>query len=385
MGNDDLGDGYRYRGRGFIQLTGEDNYRVYGAALGLDLVGHPDMAANLHNAPRIAVSYWQRAVPPAARDDVTAATRAINGGWNGLDDRRNRVEAWHAQLTPEFMADLAAGRIQPAPGAGPAVVRQAAMADGILRRSGTGPEVRELQSDLRALGIHDDRNRELRVDGNYGLATERAVRRFQEQHELAVTGRAGPETLTAIQAALQQRDQSLQPVQPVVPNVPAPRVPEPQPDQSQREDRPQGVAAEYSSVMREQALNADGQLNQAQKSPLLSEKTHPDHPLYNQAVAKLEQLGPQAFANRQQLENAAGSLVFEAKVSGMQRVDVVIQSRDGTGLFAVQGNPNDPASRRIYTDKSAATERSLEQSSNSLLQDFQGQHQEQQRTQARVV
>jgi len=137
--------------------------------------------------------------------------------------------------------------------------------------------------------------------------------------------------------------------------------------------------------MREQALNADGQLNQAQKSPLLSEKTHPDHPLYNQAVAKLEQLGPQAFANRQQLENAAGSLVFEAKVSGMQRVDVVIQSRDGTGLFAVQGNPNDPASRRIYTDKSAATERSLEQSSNSLLQDFQGQHQEQQRTQARVV
>jgi hypothetical protein len=137
--------------------------------------------------------------------------------------------------------------------------------------------------------------------------------------------------------------------------------------------------------MREQAQNVNGALNQAQKSPLLSEKTHPDHPLYTQAVTKLEQLGPQAFANRQQLENAAGSLVFEAKVSGMQRVDVVIQSRDGTGLFAVQGNPNDPASQRIYTDKWAATERSLEQSSIALCQDVQGQHQEQQRTQARII
>ena len=96
MGNDDLGDGYRYRGRGFIQLTGEDNYRAYGAALGIDLVGQPDLAENPDNASRIAVSYWQQAVPPAARDDVTAATRAINGGLNGLDDRRNRVEAWHA-------------------------------------------------------------------------------------------------------------------------------------------------------------------------------------------------------------------------------------------------------------------------------------------------
>ncbi|HZF96893.1 MAG TPA: XVIPCD domain-containing protein, partial [Pseudoxanthomonas sp.] len=112
---------------------------------------------------------------------------------------------------------------------------------------------------------------------------------------------------------------------------------------------------------------------------------HPDHPLYTQAVAKLEQLGPQAFASRQQLENAAGSLVSEAKGIGMQRIDVVIQNRDGTGLFVVQGNPNDPASPRIYTDKSVATERSLAQSSNALLQDAQGQQQEQQRPRGSVI
>jgi len=123
----------------------------------------------------------------------------------------------------------------------------------------------------------------------------------------------------------------------------------------------------------------------AKKSPLLSENTHPDHPLYTQAVAKLEQLGPQAFASRQQLENAAGSLVSEAKGSGMQRIDVVIQGKEGTSLFAVQGNPNDPASPRIYTDKSIAVERPLEQSSNALLQDVQGQQQEQQRARTSVI
>ena len=145
------------------------------------------------------------------------------------------------------------------------------------------------------------------------------------------------------------------------------------------------VAAEYSGVVREQVQGTDAALRQPQKSPLLSESTHPDHLLYTQAVAKLEHLGPQAFANRQQLENAAGSLVSEAKASGMQRIDVVIQSKDATSLFAVQGNPNDPASQRIYTDKSLAVERSLEQSSNALLQNVQGQQQEQQRTQARVA
>ena len=142
------------------------------------------------------------------------------------------------------------------------------------------------------------------------------------------------------------------------------------------------ISFEQPGIVSEQADNA---LNQTRKSPLLSEKTHPDHPLYTQAVAKLEQLGPQAFANRQQLENAAGSLVSEAKVSGMQRIDVVLQNKEGTGLFVIQGNPNDPASHRIYTDKSAATERSLEQSSNALLQDVQAQQQEQQRTRASVI
>src|SRR3546814_4281445 len=49
MGNDDDGDGYLYRGRGFIMLTGEDNYRTRGDAVGLDLVGDPELAAERDN------------------------------------------------------------------------------------------------------------------------------------------------------------------------------------------------------------------------------------------------------------------------------------------------------------------------------------------------
>lgn len=207
LGNDDAGDGYLYRGRGYIQLTGEDNYRAAGAGLNLDLVGHPELAADRQNAIRIALWYWNR-VPQLDRDDVTAATYSINGGYNGLQDRFDRFDAWHAELTPEFMADLEAGRLRPGNGVSPAVGREA-MADDALRRFEAGPEVRQLQTDLHALGIRDDRRREMGINGNFGDRTEQGVRHFQEAHGLPVTGRAGPETLDAVRDALQQHRQPL--------------------------------------------------------------------------------------------------------------------------------------------------------------------------------
>jgi predicted chitinase len=113
MGNDGPGDGYRYRGRGYIQLTGRDNYRAMGERLGLDLETHPELAAEPENAARIAVRFWQDNVPEAEREDVLAATRRINGGTNGLQHRRTAYDRWHDVLTPEFFADLDAGRLQP--------------------------------------------------------------------------------------------------------------------------------------------------------------------------------------------------------------------------------------------------------------------------------
>jgi putative chitinase len=206
MGNDDAGDGYLYRGRGYTQLTGEGNYRDAGEALNLDLVRNPDLAAERGNAQRIALWYWQDRVPEADRDDVSRAGLAINGGTNGLEDRHERHDAWHALLTPEFVAEFDAGHIRAGRGVMPADDRPA-MEDNALRRLETGPEVRDLISDLRTLGIRDDRNREIPAGDNFTARVEQGVRRFQEQNDLPVTGRADPTTLDAIDRAMREREQ----------------------------------------------------------------------------------------------------------------------------------------------------------------------------------
>lgn len=92
LGNTSAGDGERYRGRGVIQLTGRYLYRQAGAALGLPIEAQPDLAADVAVAHRIAGWYWRRAGcnEPADHADVEACTRLINGGTNGLEDRRKR-------------------------------------------------------------------------------------------------------------------------------------------------------------------------------------------------------------------------------------------------------------------------------------------------------
>lgn len=90
LGNCMPGDGVRYKGRGLIQLTGRRNYREIGARLGLDLEAEPDLALDPKTSLTIAAEYWDsRDINSLAdQDDLIAVTRAINGGLNGLDDRR---------------------------------------------------------------------------------------------------------------------------------------------------------------------------------------------------------------------------------------------------------------------------------------------------------
>jgi putative chitinase len=91
MGNGDAasGDGFRYRGRGYIQLTGKDNYRLVGAHAGIDLVGDPDRAFAAADALRVACGFWALNHLNAICDtgDFTQLTRRINGGTVGLPDR----------------------------------------------------------------------------------------------------------------------------------------------------------------------------------------------------------------------------------------------------------------------------------------------------------
>lgn len=90
LGNTQPGDGVRYKGRGYIQVTGRYNYTQAGQALGLDLVNNPELAAQPQNAARIAAWYWtSRDINETANmGDFVQVTRLINGGTNGLADRQ---------------------------------------------------------------------------------------------------------------------------------------------------------------------------------------------------------------------------------------------------------------------------------------------------------
>jgi len=93
LGNMQPGDGARYHGRGLFQLTGRGGYAEYGKAMGLDLINEPDLAAQPDIGLWIACEYWKRKGLNALADadDMVGVTRKINGGVNGLADRKARL------------------------------------------------------------------------------------------------------------------------------------------------------------------------------------------------------------------------------------------------------------------------------------------------------
>jgi len=90
LGNTQTGDGRRYKGRGPIQLTGRANYRRVGRQIGIDLESRPEMVAYPSIGLLVGCVYWdsRKLNAKADADDLEGLTRAINGGTNGLADRR---------------------------------------------------------------------------------------------------------------------------------------------------------------------------------------------------------------------------------------------------------------------------------------------------------
>jgi putative chitinase len=90
LGNINPGDGFRYRGRGPIQLTGRGNYRQYGDELGLPLEQCPEMVEHLQVGFRVAALYWKKHRLNTFADvgDIHHATVAINSGLTGLPQRQ---------------------------------------------------------------------------------------------------------------------------------------------------------------------------------------------------------------------------------------------------------------------------------------------------------
>lgn len=84
------GDGYKYRGRGLIQLTGRDNYAAREAETGILLLSNPELASDPKTSVRIACLYWtSRSINVAADgDDATKVRKLVNGGTNGLDEAK---------------------------------------------------------------------------------------------------------------------------------------------------------------------------------------------------------------------------------------------------------------------------------------------------------
>ncbi|MCP4636593.1 MAG: glycoside hydrolase family 19 protein [Methyloversatilis sp.] len=93
-GSEATSDGFRFRGRGPIQITGRANYARCGQALALPLIEQPDLLTDPDVGARAAAWYWtdRKIGPLADANDIEAVTRRINGGSHGLDDRRRYLQ-----------------------------------------------------------------------------------------------------------------------------------------------------------------------------------------------------------------------------------------------------------------------------------------------------
>lgn len=101
MGNGDKnsGDGWRYRGRGFLGLTGKSNYKAFGDFIGVDLVKDPDLVATKYALTSAAWFFekrglWKICDNGMSDDIVVRVSKLINGGTIGLTDRRSKTKVF---------------------------------------------------------------------------------------------------------------------------------------------------------------------------------------------------------------------------------------------------------------------------------------------------
>jgi len=176
LGNTHKGDGIRYRGRGLIQTTGRANYKEATIDIQKIISTSPDFEANptqLEEFPWAllsGISYWRRRNinRQADRDDIRGVTKAINGGYNGLDSRRKYL----AKAKAIFMDDhTVAGASSP-----------------VLRQGDKGDPVVDLQNELIDAGYG------VLADGDFGQHTKDAVVDFQASHGLKNDGVVGAQT-----------------------------------------------------------------------------------------------------------------------------------------------------------------------------------------------
>ena len=172
-GDEASGDGYRFRGRGAIQLTGRDNYSQFAKAVGVTLDEAVADLETLDGAIESACWFWKKnglnAICDA--DDIVKMTKRINGGTIGLEDRtKHYKEAKHL---------LGGGHVAESHTA------PASATEYVTVRVGSNNDT--VKAVQRALGQT--------ADGKFGPGTEKAVKAWQTAHGLTADGIVGPATI----------------------------------------------------------------------------------------------------------------------------------------------------------------------------------------------
>lgn len=167
-GDTESGDGWKFRGRGVIQLTGRANYTAFGKTIGKSPEEVIDYLETKEGALESACWYWNSRNLNAACDiqDIVKMTKLVNGGTIGLADRKH-----HYQRAMEILG----GTYEPKP------------APILLKVGSSGPEVKKIQ---KALGID--------ADGIFGRGTKAHVVEWQAANGLVADGIVGPKTYKAI-------------------------------------------------------------------------------------------------------------------------------------------------------------------------------------------
>lgn len=180
--NTSPGDGYKYRGGGIIQTTGKSNYKKWGEKIGVDLVADPELICSADVALKPALFEWTatKCNADADKNDIGAITRKINGGTNGLADRK----AWFKKVFPLCEDDQLKS-------AEPSIVPPLA----VVRN----PDILWTQKALNQLGADP----KLAEDGLEGPKTHEAIRWFQAIRKVPVDGDAGPATRALLKQALE--------------------------------------------------------------------------------------------------------------------------------------------------------------------------------------
>ena len=181
-----------------------------------------------------------------------------------------------------------------------------------VKMGGHGHEARALQERLCRLGYSGASGQPLKVDGDIGHNTKHAIRSFQKAHGLHVDGVVGDKTRNALAVA--------------------------------------------------------------ERTPLISERTHPDHHLFHEAQKGLRHLPAGTFRNETEIDNTAAALATKAKQAGITHIDHVMMNTRGDGAIAVQGNLQEPGRHVVMVDRAQAASQTVAESTAHLVQHGAGHH-----------